>query len=148
MELVFSDGSTTSVSSIEREDYQLTVETERPDVVAFAPLTPMSQPRVIAVSQGRGNLLTVTMHPPQLCGSKVPLSTTHAHVSKTMASTSIVFVLPVTKFDILTAHDLIDPCNKVLLCGFLGRHRLLFRVDCIEAGAHSERRRCKSRNCC
>ncbi|BES97907.1 Transmembrane protein 132E [Nesidiocoris tenuis] len=80
MELVFSDGSTTSVSSIEREDYQLTVETERPDVVAFAPLTPMSQPRVIAVSQGRGNLLTVTMHPPQLCGSKVPLSTTHAHV--------------------------------------------------------------------
>lgn len=81
MELIFSDGTTTSVSSIEREDYQLTVETERPDIVAFAPQTPMSQPRVIAVSQGKGNLLTVTMHPPTLCGSKVPLSSTHAHVS-------------------------------------------------------------------
>ncbi|XP_073984210.1 transmembrane protein 132C dtn isoform X2 [Rhodnius prolixus] len=80
MELIFSDGTTTSVSSIEREDYQLTVETERPDIVAFAPQTPMSQPRVIAVSQGKGNLLTVTMHPPTLCGSKVPLSSTHAHV--------------------------------------------------------------------
>nr|XP_024219021.1 transmembrane protein 132C [Halyomorpha halys] len=80
MELVFSDGTTTSVSRIEREDYQLVVETERPDVVAFAPQTPMSQPRVIAVSQGRGNLLTVTVHPPTLCGSKVPLASTHAHV--------------------------------------------------------------------
>ncbi|XP_014262222.1 transmembrane protein 132C isoform X2 [Cimex lectularius] len=80
MELVFSDGSTTSVSSIEREDYHLMVETERPDIVAFAPQTPMSQPRVIAVAQGKGNLLTVTMHPPTSCGSKVPLSSTRAHV--------------------------------------------------------------------
>jgi hypothetical protein len=82
MEVVFSDGSVTGLAQIEREDYQLTVETKRPDIVAFAPQTPLSQPRVIAVSQGKGSLLTITIHPPTLCGSKTPLASTHANVGK------------------------------------------------------------------
>lgn len=83
MEVEYSDGSRVSISSLEREEYRLVVETERPGVVAFAPQNePRSQPRVIAVAAGSGNLLAVTLAPPLACtlSPQTILAHTHAHV--------------------------------------------------------------------
>ncbi|XP_055623186.1 transmembrane protein 132C isoform X2 [Toxorhynchites rutilus septentrionalis] len=61
IDLEFSDGSRTPLRDISVDDYFLLVESLDTDVVAFAPMLASHHPRVIAVGEGNGNLLTVTL---------------------------------------------------------------------------------------
>ncbi|XP_049823614.1 transmembrane protein 132E isoform X2 [Aethina tumida] len=61
IELEFSDGSKTPLRDISDTDYHLVVESLDPDVVAFAPMVASHHPRVIAVGEGNGDLLQVTL---------------------------------------------------------------------------------------
>ncbi|XP_065366340.1 transmembrane protein 132B [Calliphora vicina] len=61
IDLEFSDGSRTPLRDISVEDYFLLVESLDTEVVAFAPMLASHHPRVIAVGEGNGNLLRVTL---------------------------------------------------------------------------------------
>ena len=61
IELEFSDGSRTPLREISDADYHLMVESTEPTVVAFAPMVASLHPRVIAVGEGDGDLLEVTL---------------------------------------------------------------------------------------
>uniref|UniRef100_A0A1B6D587 Transmembrane protein 132E n=2 Tax=Clastoptera arizonana TaxID=38151 RepID=A0A1B6D587_9HEMI len=67
MELEFSDGSKTPLRDISIVDYSLIVDSLSPDVVAFAPMVASPHPRVIAVGQGKGELLKVAILTPETC---------------------------------------------------------------------------------
>lgn len=66
MEVEFSDNSVTPLRDISLSDYSLVVDSLSPEVVAFAP-NALSHPRVIAVGEGRGDLLRVALLTPELC---------------------------------------------------------------------------------
>lgn len=57
----FSDGSKTPLREVADTDYHLVVESLDPEVVAFAPMVASHHPRVIAVGEGSGDLLHVTL---------------------------------------------------------------------------------------
>ncbi|XP_001963408.3 transmembrane protein 132D [Drosophila ananassae] len=61
IDLEFTDGSKTPLRDIAVEDYFLLVESLDTEVVAFAPMLASHHPRVIAVGEGNGNLLRVTL---------------------------------------------------------------------------------------
>ncbi|XP_030381669.1 transmembrane protein 132E [Scaptodrosophila lebanonensis] len=61
IDLEFSDGSKTPLRDIAVDDYFLLVESLDTEVVAFAPMLASHHPRVIAVGEGNGNLLRVTL---------------------------------------------------------------------------------------
>ncbi|XP_017768079.1 PREDICTED: transmembrane protein 132D isoform X2 [Nicrophorus vespilloides] len=61
IELEFSDGSKTPLREVVDTDYHLVVESLDPEVVAFAPMVASHHPRVIAVGEGSGDLLQVTL---------------------------------------------------------------------------------------
>lgn len=67
MELEFSDGAKTPLRDISIADYSLIVDSLSPDVVAFAPMVASPHPRVIAVGQGKGELLRVAILTPDAC---------------------------------------------------------------------------------
>lgn len=52
------------------DNYYLHVESLDPEVVAFAPMLASSYPRVIAVGEGNGDLLRVTLLLPEECRAK------------------------------------------------------------------------------
>lgn len=61
IELEFSDGSRTPLREVADSDYHLLVESTDPEIVAFAPMVASHHPRVIAVGEGSGDLLQVTL---------------------------------------------------------------------------------------
>lgn len=61
IDLEFSDGARTPLRDISVEDYFLLVESLDTEVVAFAPMLASHHPRVIAVGEGNGDLLRVTL---------------------------------------------------------------------------------------
>nr|CAH7758294.1 unnamed protein product [Callosobruchus chinensis] len=61
IELEFSDGSKIPLRDISDTDYHLVVESLDPEIVAFAPIVASHHPRVIAVGEGSGDLLQVTL---------------------------------------------------------------------------------------
>ncbi|XP_021693805.1 transmembrane protein 132B isoform X1 [Aedes aegypti] len=61
IDLEFSDGSRTPLRDISVDDYFLLVESLDTEVVAFAPMLASHHPRVIAVGEGNGDLLRVTL---------------------------------------------------------------------------------------
>ncbi|KAM7347234.1 transmembrane protein 132C dtn isoform 2-T2 [Cochliomyia hominivorax] len=61
IDLEFSDGSRTPLRDVSVDDYFLLVESLDTEVVAFAPMLASHHPRVIAVGEGNGNLLRVTL---------------------------------------------------------------------------------------
>ncbi|KAK9878658.1 hypothetical protein WA026_023108 [Henosepilachna vigintioctopunctata] len=61
IELEFSDGTKTPLRDVADADYHLVVESLDPEVVAFAPMVASHHPRVIAVGEGGGDLLQVTL---------------------------------------------------------------------------------------
>ncbi|KAL1450920.1 hypothetical protein WDU94_003231 [Cyamophila willieti] len=68
IELAFSDNTRTSLRDIPSSDYLLVVDSLNPQVVAFAPMRAGSKhPRVIAVGEGRGDLLRVAFLQPDAC---------------------------------------------------------------------------------
>lgn len=83
----FSDGSKTPLRDVADSDYHLVVESLDPEVVAFAPMVASRHPRVIAVGEGNGDLLQVTLLLPEECRAAVrskskagPLATAAASV--------------------------------------------------------------------
>lgn len=61
IDIEFSDGSRTPLRDISVDDYFLLVESLDTEVVAFAPMLASHHPRVIAVGQGHGDLLRITL---------------------------------------------------------------------------------------
>lgn len=61
IDLEFSDGARTPLRDISVDDYFLMVESLDIEVVAFAPMLASHHPRVIAVGEGSGDLLKVTL---------------------------------------------------------------------------------------
>lgn len=57
-------------SDVSADNYYLLVESLDTEVVAFAPMLASSYPRVIAVGEGNGDLLRVTLLLPEDCRSK------------------------------------------------------------------------------
>ncbi|XP_063974726.1 transmembrane protein 132E [Diachasmimorpha longicaudata] len=67
IDIEFSDGTKTPLREISVSDYHLVVESLDPEVVAFAPMVASHHPRVIAVGEGRGDLLRVTLQLSDAC---------------------------------------------------------------------------------
>ena len=82
MTLHFSDGTTTPLRDVHPADYQLAVKSLAPDVVEYAPSVNSIHPRVIAVGEGEGELLSVFLEPPDVCQKKkrATLASTYAYV--------------------------------------------------------------------
>lgn len=76
-------------------DYYLVVDSLDPDVVAFAPITASHHPRVIAVGEGRGDLLRVALLADDDCRklSKSPNSgkPSHGYLAETTAAVEVDF---------------------------------------------------------
>lgn len=70
IDIEFDDGSRTPLRDISVDDYFLLVESLDTEVVAFAPMLASHHPRVIAVGQGHGDLLRVTLLLPEECRSR------------------------------------------------------------------------------
>ena len=73
IEVEFSDGSITSISDVNSADYSISVDSLNPEIVAFAPMLTSLHPRVIAVGEGKGNLLRVSLVLPETCRSEARL---------------------------------------------------------------------------
>ncbi|XP_061383404.1 LOW QUALITY PROTEIN: transmembrane protein 132E [Danaus plexippus] len=69
IDIEFSDGSHTALRDVSVSDYYLLVESLDSEVVAFAPMLASRHPRVIAVGEGSGELLRVTLLTPEQCRS-------------------------------------------------------------------------------
>ncbi|XP_011873522.1 PREDICTED: transmembrane protein 132D [Vollenhovia emeryi] len=67
IDVEFSDNTRTPLREIAVSDYHLLVESLDPEVVAFAPMVASHHPRVIAVGEGRGDLLRVTLQLADSC---------------------------------------------------------------------------------
>ncbi|XP_052132201.1 transmembrane protein 132B, partial [Frankliniella occidentalis] len=101
IDIEFSDGTRTPLREVAVSDYHLMVESLAPDIVAFAPMMASPHPRVIAVRQGRGDLLKVTLLPAEVCRgvmrrakpksitSHVPLAVATAQVEVNFASSDV-----------------------------------------------------------
>lgn len=97
IELEFSDGNKTPLRDISDSDYHLVVESLDPEVVAFAPMVASRHPRVIAVGEGSGDLLQVTLLLSEDCRmsakSKIktggPLATSSASVEVDFTSSDL-----------------------------------------------------------
>nr|XP_015840223.1 PREDICTED: transmembrane protein 132B [Tribolium castaneum] len=97
IELEFSDGTRTPLRDIADSDYHLVVESLDPEVVAFAPMVASHHPRVIAVGEGNGDLLQVTLllaeecrtsNRPKMKGAG-PLATASASVTVDFTSSDL-----------------------------------------------------------
>ncbi|KAL0130525.1 hypothetical protein PUN28_002272 [Cardiocondyla obscurior] len=67
IDVEFSDSTRTPLREIAVSDYHLLVDSLDPEVVAFAPMVASHHPRVIAVGEGRGDLLRVTLQLADSC---------------------------------------------------------------------------------
>ncbi|KAG8035245.1 hypothetical protein G9C98_001735 [Cotesia typhae] len=67
IDIEFTDSTKTPLREIAVSDYHLTVESLDPEVVAFAPMVASHHPRVIAVGEGHGDLLRVTLSLAEAC---------------------------------------------------------------------------------
>ena len=74
---MFSDGSSTPLRDIDPDQYYLTVDTLDSHVIAFAPILGARETRVIAVGEGTGELLKVSLELADDCHDKnvEPLAT-------------------------------------------------------------------------
>lgn len=93
IELEFSDDSRTPLRDVSVSDYYLMVDSLDADVVAFAPMVASHHPRVIAVGEGRGDLLRVALLPNEEC-RKLPKSASSGKlVSGNLAETTAAVVV-------------------------------------------------------
>lgn len=70
IDIEFSDGVKTPLRDVSIDDYFLLVESLDTEVVAFAPMLASNYPRVIAVGEGNGDLLRITLLLPEECRVK------------------------------------------------------------------------------
>ncbi|KAG5308092.1 T132C protein, partial [Acromyrmex insinuator] len=97
IDVEFSDSTRTPLREIAVSDYHLLVESLDPEVVAFAPMVASHHPRVIAVGEGRGDLLRVTLQLADSCrlsgrrSSKGSQRTTAAALASASANVEVDF---------------------------------------------------------
>ncbi|XP_068082143.1 transmembrane protein 132E [Anabrus simplex] len=103
IDLEFSDDSHTPLRQVAASDYYLLVDSLDPEVVAFAPMVASSHPRVIAVGEGRGDLLRVALLMAEECrsplrragsgvgkaGGSGPLAAASAHVDVDFSASEV-----------------------------------------------------------
>lgn len=103
IDIEFSDSTRTALREIAVSDYHLSVESLDSEVVAYAPMVASHHPRVIAVGEGRGDFLRITLQLADACrlssrkskGSTpritaaLPLATATANVEVDFASSEL-----------------------------------------------------------
>jgi len=78
-------------------DYLLHVESLDSEVVAFAPMLASHHPRVIAIGEGHGELLRISMFLPESCRARKPLNafkyvkSNNAVLASSLAPVEVVF---------------------------------------------------------
>lgn len=79
----FSDGASMSLKDINEKNYHLTVDSLDSSVVAFAPMVGLSHPRVIAIDEGKGDLLHVSLELSRSCQKRrtQPLASTNTFIN-------------------------------------------------------------------
>lgn len=120
IDLEFSDGARTPLREISVDDYFLLVESLDTEVVAFAPMLASHHPRVIAVGEGNGDLLRVTLLLSEECRLRrnIPISkqgpkSTPGPLASALASVEVDFSAP----------DVSGRQDTVQNDGFSGRER-------------------------
>lgn len=98
IDIEFSDGTRTPLRDISVDDYFLMVESLDIEVVAFAPMLASHHPRVIAVGEGNGDLLRVTLLLSEECRLRrnIPISkqspkSTPGPLASSLASVQVDF---------------------------------------------------------
>lgn len=79
----FSDGTSTPLNEISDSSYHLAVESLDSSIVAFAPMARLHHPRVIAIGQGKGDLLHVSLALSRKCQKRRSqlLATVNAYIN-------------------------------------------------------------------
>ncbi|XP_077511676.1 transmembrane protein 132C dtn isoform X2 [Amblyomma americanum] len=94
--LRFSDGTWTPLTDVPESDFSLVTESLDPGVVALAPVAPSSgglaaRPRIVAIGQGQGNLLQLSLELGEACQRRrrgAPLAWARARVSARFTAAS------------------------------------------------------------
>jgi len=87
--LAFSDGKRSNLKDFNPNEYFLSVASNKPNAIAFAPAEGARHPRVIAVGSGRGKLLEISLEAPDACADIMTtgaLASTMAHVDVALAN--------------------------------------------------------------
>ncbi|XP_055390024.1 transmembrane protein 132E [Condylostylus longicornis] len=119
IDLEFSDGARTPLRDVSVDDYFLLVESLDSEVVAFAPMLASHHPRVIAVGEGNGDLLRVTLLLSEECRLRrgIPASKQAKSAPGSLAS-----ALASVQVDFNTGDNAAKP-DTVQNDGILGRDR-------------------------
>uniref|UniRef100_A0A1B0FGG5 Transmembrane protein 132E n=1 Tax=Glossina morsitans morsitans TaxID=37546 RepID=A0A1B0FGG5_GLOMM len=124
IDLEFSDGSRTPLRDISVEDYFLLVESLDTEVVAFAPMLASHHPRVIAVGEGNGNLLRVTLLLAENCRTR---RNTNATKQSKAISSPLASALASVEVDFNNGNDIVNKHEIVQNDGIVGKDKLKFR---------------------
>ncbi|KAH8235439.1 hypothetical protein KR032_000201, partial [Drosophila birchii] len=124
IDLEFTDGSKTPLRDIAVEDYFLLVESLDTEVVAFAPMLASHHPRVIAVGEGNGNLLRVTLLLSEECRQRRgTLSSTKQNKSNPAPLASALASIEVDFNNV----DIVSKQEAIQNDGTVGRERKNYR---------------------
>lgn len=97
IDVEFADGFRTPLREIAVSDYHLLVESMDKEVVVFAPMVASHHPRVIAIGEGRGDLLRVSLQLADSCrlsgrrSSKTSQRTAAAALASASANVEVDF---------------------------------------------------------
>ncbi|XP_054088610.1 transmembrane protein 132C isoform X2 [Zeugodacus cucurbitae] len=125
IDLEFSDGSKTPLRDISVEDYFLLVESLDTEVVAFAPMLASHHPRVIAVGEGSGDLLRVTLLLSEDCRMRRSV-TSSKHVKSNFAP--LISSLAAVEVD-FNNFDNNNKLESIQNDGIVGKDRKNFRSN-------------------
>ncbi len=89
MNIQFSDGTTIPLHHIPPSDYFLDMDTLNNHVVAFGPMLAADQPRIIALGQGKGELLKLALELGDACQRKKsrPLAVSYVYIDVDFSKT-------------------------------------------------------------
>ncbi|KAI1309078.1 Transmembrane protein [Halotydeus destructor] len=85
----FSDGSVTALADVTESDFHLSVDIFESGMIAYAPKSGLAYPRVLAIGQGSGQLIHVSLEVAPQCQKKrtQQLAMTHVAVNVDFTST-------------------------------------------------------------
>ncbi|XP_004536756.1 transmembrane protein 132C isoform X2 [Ceratitis capitata] len=125
IDLEFSDGSKTPLRDISVEDYFLLVESLDTEVVAFAPMLASHHPRVIAVGEGNGDLLRVTLLLSEDCRMRRSM-TSSKHIKTNFSP--LISSLAAVEVD-FNNFDSNNKLESIQNDGIIGKDRKSFRIN-------------------
>ncbi|XP_067638201.1 transmembrane protein 132E isoform X4 [Eurosta solidaginis] len=125
IDLEFSDGSKTPLRDISVEDYFLLVESLDTEVVAFAPMLASHHPRVIAVGEGTGDLLRVTLLLSEDCRMRRSI-TSSKHIKSNFSP--LISSLAAVEVD-FNNFDSNNKLESIQNDGIIGKDRKNFRIN-------------------